>query len=70
MNDNPVIALIILVCHALGAVSCIHAVMTVRTSQGAIAWAVSLLIDPAEAESKPWWFRFAVQLARLTAPIQ
>ncbi len=28
------------------------------------------LMSPGEARRKPWWFRFAVQLARLTAPIQ
>jgi len=25
---------------------------------------------PGEYDAKPWWFRFAVKLARLTAPVQ
>jgi len=32
--------------HALGAIAAIHAVLTVRTSQGAVAWAVSLVTMP------------------------
>ncbi|MBN9115839.1 MAG: PLDc N-terminal domain-containing protein, partial [Pandoraea sp.] len=32
--------------HALGAIAAIHAVLTVRTSQGAMAWAVSLVTMP------------------------
>ena len=27
-------------------------------------------MEPGEADAKPWWFRFAVRLARLTAPVQ
>jgi hypothetical protein len=27
-------------------------------------------MQPGEYDTKPWWFRFAVKLARLTAPIQ
>jgi len=30
----------------------------------------SRLMEPGEYDRKPWWFRFAVKLARLTAPIQ
>jgi cardiolipin synthase len=30
----------------------------------------SRLMDPGEYDKKPWWFRFAVHLARLTAPVQ
>ena len=30
----------------------------------------SRLMQPGEYDRKPWWFRFAVKLARLTAPIQ
>jgi cardiolipin synthase len=30
----------------------------------------SRLMDPGEYDRKPWWFRFAVHLARLTAPVQ
>ncbi|AJC22159.1 cardiolipin synthase [Pandoraea pulmonicola] len=32
--------------HALGIIAAIHAVLTVRTSQGAVAWAVSLVTMP------------------------
>jgi cardiolipin synthase len=28
------------------------------------------LMEPGEYDHKPWWFRFGVRLARLTAPIQ
>jgi cardiolipin synthase len=30
----------------------------------------SRLMGPGEYDRKPWWFRFAVKLARLTAPVQ
>jgi cardiolipin synthase A/B len=30
----------------------------------------SRLMQPNEYDEKPWWFRFAVRVARLTAPIQ
>ena len=33
-------------------------------------FAQARLMDLAEANRKPWWFRFAVQVARLTAPVQ
>ena len=32
--------------HVLGALSAIHAIMTARTSQGAIAWALTLIFFP------------------------
>jgi len=32
--------------HALGSIAAIHAVLTVRTAQGSIAWALSLLFIP------------------------
>ena len=28
------------------------------------------LMEEGEYDKKPWWFRFGVRLARLTAPIQ
>lgn len=34
------------VIHLLGAIAALHAVFTVRTAQGAIAWALSLLFIP------------------------
>ncbi len=33
-------------------------------------FAHSRLMEPGEYDAKPWWFRFAVKLARLTAPVQ
>jgi len=33
-------------------------------------FARSRLMDPGEADRKPWWFRFAVRVARLAAPVQ
>ena len=30
----------------------------------------SRLMAPGEVDAKPWWFRFGVRLARLTAPVQ
>ncbi len=33
-------------------------------------FANSRLMEPGEYDRKPWWFRFAVNLARLTAPVQ
>lgn len=40
--------------HALGIVSAYHAVMSTRTSQGAIAWTVSLIIFPYLAVPAYW----------------
>jgi len=33
-------------------------------------FAASRLMAPGEYDRKPWWFRFAVRVARLTAPVQ
>ena len=33
-------------------------------------FAKARLMEPGEYDAKPWWFRFAVKLARLTAPVQ
>ena len=33
-------------------------------------FARSRQMQPGEFDAKPWWFRFGVRLARLTAPIQ
>ena len=48
------LALIAVVAHALGLVSSIDAVMTTRTSQGAIAWAVCLNTFPYLAVPAYW----------------
>jgi cardiolipin synthase len=42
--------------HTLGIVSSAHALMTVRTSQGAIAWAMSLITFPYAALPLYWIF--------------
>ncbi len=33
-------------------------------------FAKSRLMSPGEYDEKPWWFRFAAKVARLTAPVQ
>jgi len=33
-------------------------------------FAKSRLMEPGEYDAKPWWFRFAVKLARLTSPVR
>jgi len=48
------IALIIAAFHVMGAISSVHAVMSTRTSQGAIAWAVSLNTFPYVAVPAYW----------------
>jgi cardiolipin synthase len=56
------IAWILLALHVVGVVSSVHAVMTTRTAQGAIAWAVSLVSFPYVAVPAYWIFgrrRFA-----------
>jgi len=50
------IAATVIVFHVLGAASSIHAVMSTRTSQGAIAWAVSLNTFPYLAVPAYWVF--------------
>ena len=48
------VALIVLVFHVMGLLSSIHAIMTTRTEQGAIAWAVSLNTFPYVAVPAYW----------------
>lgn len=48
--------LLIAFCHLLGALTSIHAILGVRTSQGAIAWAVSLNTFPYVAVPAYWVF--------------
>ena len=48
------IPLIISLCHVMGIISSVHAVMSTRTSQGAIAWAVSLNTFPYVAVPAYW----------------
>ena len=49
-------ALILASCHLLGALTSIHAILHVRTSQGAVAWAVSLNTFPYIAVPAYWVF--------------
>lgn len=46
MLSPSVIAVIVLAFHVVGVVAALHAVMTVRTAPGAIAWAGSLVMMP------------------------
>ena len=46
----------VLVAHTLGLTSSVHAIMTARTAQGAIAWAVSLNTFPYAAVPAYWVF--------------
>lgn len=46
LQSPSVIAIIVLAFHVVGVVAALHAVMTVRTAPGAIAWAGSLLMMP------------------------
>lgn len=49
-------AIILAIFHLLGAVSSVHAIMSTRTAQGAIAWAVSLNTFPYVAVPAYWVF--------------
>jgi cardiolipin synthase len=49
-----IIGLAVIVFHVLGLISSIHAVMSTRTPQGAIAWAVSLNTFPYLAVPAYW----------------
>ncbi len=53
---SVIVALILAIFHLLGLVSAAHAVMTVRTPQGAIAWGVSLIAFPYAAVPAYWVF--------------
>ena len=44
----------LIICHVLGAISSIHAIMSTRTAQGAVAWAVSLNTFPYVAVPTYW----------------
>jgi len=46
----------VLFCHLLGALTSLHAIMGVRTAQGAVAWAVSLNTFPYLAVPAYWVF--------------
>ena len=48
------IAIVVVVFEVLGILSAIHAVMSVRTPQGAIAWSVSLVTFPYVSVPAYW----------------
>lgn len=50
------IAALVVLFHVLGLVSALHSVMSTRTSQGSIAWAVSLVTFPYVAVPAYWVF--------------
>jgi cardiolipin synthase len=50
------IAALVVLFHILGLISALHAVMSTRTSQGSIAWAVSLVTFPYVAVPAYWVF--------------
>src|SRR4051812_28437446 len=49
-------SLVIAFCHLFGALTSIHAILNVRTSQGTIAWAISLNTFPYVAVPAYWVF--------------
>jgi cardiolipin synthase len=53
---NWMLGLVVLLMHVLGFTSSIHAVMSTRTSQGAIAWVISLNTFPYIAVPAYWVF--------------
>ena len=49
MRNKSMIALLVTAFYVAGIIAAVHAVMTVRTSQGAVAWSVSLISFPMVA---------------------
>lgn len=58
MSFGTFIAWAVPICHVLGALSALAAVMRTRTSQGAIAWALSLIFIPYVALPFYWVFGY------------
>jgi len=56
VKKRMIVSIIVIVFHVLGFLSSIHAVMSTRTSQGAIAWVVSLNTFPYIAVPAYWVF--------------
>jgi cardiolipin synthase A/B len=46
VSGLPLLGILVLTCHVLGVVAAGHAILHTRTSQGAVAWAVSLVAMP------------------------
>ncbi|TNF83203.1 MAG: cardiolipin synthase [Acidobacteria bacterium] len=55
-RTRSLVTLIVITAHILGLLSSVHAVMTTRTAQGAIAWAVSLNALPYVSVPAYWVF--------------
>src|SRR4026207_1074760 len=55
-HRKTMITLFVIGSHLLGALTSIHAILGVRTSQGAVAWAVSLNTFPYVAVPAYWVF--------------
>jgi cardiolipin synthase len=56
LRKNKVIVILVIIFEVLGILSAVHAVMSVRTPQGSIAWAVSLVAVPYLAVPAYWVF--------------
>ena len=56
LRKSEIIVRLVIVFQVLGILSAIHAVMNVRTSQGSIAWAVSLVTFPYVSVPAYWVF--------------
>jgi cardiolipin synthase A/B len=54
LEKRPIVLIVVIVFHIVGFLSSIDAVMSTRTSQGAIAWAVSLNLFPYLAVPAYW----------------
>ncbi len=52
----PIYSIVLFVVHTLGVINAIHAVMNVRSSRGAVAWAISLITFPWLAVPLYWIF--------------
>ena len=55
-RKKTVLVSLVLIFEVLGILSAMHAVMNVRTPQGSIAWAVSLVIVPVVSVPAYWVF--------------
>ena len=54
-----VIVILVVIFQILGVISAVHAIMSTRTPQGAIAWAVSLLAVPY-VSVPAYWISFSL----------
>ena len=56
MDNTVIISLTVIIFYLMGLLTAINAVMTTRTSQGAIAWLVSLITFPFIPVPAYWIF--------------